>query len=53
MREWKHPERVLWVFLPLMMIGCAPPTYGGDEVVPWWLVLVIVGGFIAWTWRRR
>lgn len=44
-------------FLGLLIGGCAPvsitdPVTGGWRV-PWWIVFIVIGSFVAAAWRSR
>ena len=37
----------------LSLAGCGPPSVIPGPTIPWWLVFVIIGGFVLYVYLRR
>ena len=35
------------------LAGCGPPSLVPGPTLPWWLVFVIIGGFVLYAYLRR
>jgi hypothetical protein len=37
----------------ISLAGCEPPSIVPGPTLPWWLVFVIIGGFVLYAYLRR
>ena len=41
------------VVAAISLAGCGPPSVVPGLTLPWWLVFVIIGGFVLYAYLRK